>query len=122
MRPAEQHSPSAEENCLTENVASLRSVKVATPPCAAKAAIPCGLAAGKFESEELNFMEQANRKLWRKSIMKKIMFGNSLMLLGIAIMILAGLELIYIGIMWASFLLIPVGFIMSVIGFFSKDS
>ena len=36
--------------------------------------------------------------------MKKIMFGNSLMLLGIAIMILAGLELIYIGIMWASFL------------------
>ena len=37
--------------------------------------------------------------------MKKIMFGNSLMLLGIAIMILAGLELIYIGIMWASFLL-----------------
>ena len=63
-----------------------------------------------------------NRKLWRKSIMKKIMFGNSLMLLGIAIMILAGLELIYIGIMWASFLLIPVGFIMAVIGFFSKDS
>lgn len=44
------------------------------------------------------------------------------MLLGIAIMILAGLELIYIGIMWASFLLIPVGFIMAVIGFFSKDS
>ena len=37
-------------------------------------------------------------------------------------MILAGLELIYIGIMWASFLLIPVGFIMAVIGFFSKDS
>ena len=63
-----------------------------------------------------------NRKLWRKSIMKKIMFGNSLMLLGIAIMILAGLELIYIGIVWASFLLIPVGFIMAVIGFFSKDS
>ncbi|MFR5061339.1 MAG: hypothetical protein ACLTDB_10675, partial [[Ruminococcus] torques] len=33
------------------------------PPCAAKAAIPCGLAAGKFESEELNFMEQTNRDL-----------------------------------------------------------
>ncbi len=29
---------------MTENVVSLRSVKVATPPCAAKAAIPCGLA------------------------------------------------------------------------------
>ena len=68
------------------------------------------------------YEKSINRKLWRKSIMKKIMFGNSLMLLGIAIMILAGLELIYIGIMWASFLLIPVGFIMAVIGFFSKDS
>ena len=61
VRPAELHSRSAEENCLTENVASLRSVKVATPPCAAKAAIPCGLAvrkqhkmlfaASKFEGE-----------------------------------------------------------------------
>ena len=68
------------------------------------------------------YEKSVNRKLWRKSIMKKIMFGNSLMLLGIAIMILASLELIYIGIMWASFLLIPVGFIMAVIGFFSKDS
>ena len=47
MRPAELHSRSAEENCSTENVASLRSVKVATPPCAAKAAIPCGLAVRK---------------------------------------------------------------------------
>ncbi|EDP25583.1 hypothetical protein COPEUT_02352 [Coprococcus eutactus ATCC 27759] len=43
------------------NVSSLRSAKVATPPCAAKAAIPCGLAvrkqhkmlfaASKFEKE-----------------------------------------------------------------------
>ena len=47
MRPAELHSRSVEENCSTENVASLRSVKVATPPCAAKAAIPCGLAVRK---------------------------------------------------------------------------
>ena len=47
VRPAELHSRSAEENCPTENVASLRSVKVATPPCAAKAAIPCGLAVRK---------------------------------------------------------------------------
>ena len=62
VRPAELHSRSAEENCSTENVASLRSVKVATPPCAAKAAIPCGLAvrkqhemlfaASKFEKTE----------------------------------------------------------------------
>ena len=47
VRPAELHSRSAEENCPTENVASLRSVKVATPPCAAYAAIPCGLAVRK---------------------------------------------------------------------------
>ena len=30
-------------------VESLRDLKVATPPCAAKAAIPCGLATSKFE-------------------------------------------------------------------------
>ena len=48
---------------MTENVSSLRSVKVTTPPCAAKAAIPCGLAvrkqhkmlftASKFESKQI---------------------------------------------------------------------
>ena len=55
---------------MTENVASLRSVKVATPPCAAKAAIPCGLAvrkqhkmlfaASKFENEKLNLTEECD--------------------------------------------------------------
>ena len=68
MRPAELHSRSAEENCPTENVASLRSVKVATPPCAAKAAIPCGLAvrkqhemlfaASKFDINKSKFVER----------------------------------------------------------------
>ena len=81
-----------------------------------------GRVVGNVVPFKLDRWTSDNLKLWRKSIMKKIMFGNSLMLLGIAIMILAGLELIYIGIMWASFLLIPVGFIMAVIGFFSKDS
>ena len=47
VRPAELHSQSAEENCPTENVSSLRSVKVATPPCDACASIPCGLAVRK---------------------------------------------------------------------------
>ena len=47
VRPAELHSRSAEENCTTENVSSLRSVKGATLPCAAYAAIPCGLAVCK---------------------------------------------------------------------------
>ena len=50
--------------------------------------------------------------------MKKIMFGNSLMLLGIAIMILAGLKVIYVGTLWVSFLLIIVGFVMATIVFF----
>ena len=44
VRPAELHSLSAEESRMTENVASLRSVKVATPPCTAYAVIPCVLA------------------------------------------------------------------------------
>ena len=47
MRPAELHSRSAEEDCPTVNVSSLRSVKGATLPCAAYAAIPCGLAVCK---------------------------------------------------------------------------
>ena len=47
VRPAELHSLSAEKSCMTENVSSLRSVKVATPPCAANAAIPCVLAVRK---------------------------------------------------------------------------
>ena len=47
VRPAELHSRSAEENCPTENVSTLRSVKGATLPCAAYAAIPCGLAVRK---------------------------------------------------------------------------
>ena len=47
VRPGSLHSRSAEENCTTENVASLCSVKVATPPCAAKATIPCVLAVRK---------------------------------------------------------------------------
>ena len=47
VRPAELHSQSAEENCPTENVSSLRSVKGATLPCDACASIPCGLAVRK---------------------------------------------------------------------------
>ncbi len=45
-RCAGLHSTSA-ENCMTENARSLCSVKVAIPPCAAKAAIPCELAVRK---------------------------------------------------------------------------
>ena len=61
VRAGSLHSWSAEKNCTTENVSSLRSVKGATLPCDACASIPCGLAvrkqhemlfaASKFEGE-----------------------------------------------------------------------
>ena len=64
MRPAELHSRSAGENCSTENVASLRSVKVATPPpCAAYAAILCGLAVRK--QHEMLFAASKFYKLYQ---------------------------------------------------------
>lgn len=61
--------------------------------------------------------------------MRKIMFGNSLMLLGIAMVVFAKLGVtsgeitwaICHLISWASFLLIFLGFIMAVMGFFNKD-
>lgn len=53
--------------------------------------------------------------------MKKILFGNSLMLLGIAIMILAGFKLIYVGAMWVAFLLLIMGFVMACVGFFGNE-
>lgn len=54
--------------------------------------------------------------------MKKIMFGNSLMLLGIALLILMGLNIMPIYAFWLAAILVLVGFIMAVIGFFSKDN
>lgn len=54
--------------------------------------------------------------------MKKIMFGNSLMLFGIALLILAGLEIIPIYVFWPAVILVLAGFIMAVIGYFSKGN
>ena len=98
---------------------------MATPPCAAYAAIPCGLAVRKQHNccSPPASLKIVNDNLTKeRERMKKIMFGNSLMLLGIAIMILAGLKVIYVGTLWVSFLLIIVGFVMATIGFFGKDS
>ena len=74
VRPAELHSQSAEENCPTENVSSLRSVKGATLPCDACASIPCGLAvrkqhkmlfaASKFKNENWIFVGGDYMKKW----------------------------------------------------------
>lgn len=54
--------------------------------------------------------------------MKKIMFGNSLMLLGIALLILAGLEIMPIYVFWPAVILVLAGFVMVVIGYFSKGN
>lgn len=54
--------------------------------------------------------------------MKKIMFGNSLMLFGIALLILAGLEIMPIYVFWPAVILVLDGFIMAVIGYFSKGN
>ena len=80
MRPAELHSPSAERNCLTENVSSLRSVKGVALPCDACASIPCGLAvrkqhkmlfaASKFERKYFNLAKE--RKCMSKAILAAI--------------------------------------------------
>ena len=90
MRPAELHSLSAEKGCMTENVSSLRSVKVATPPCAAKAAIPCGLAVRKqhkmlFAASKLqkSMMEVLNLKRAAKIVLIGVCFGLILLFLKI---------------------------------------
>ena len=54
--------------------------------------------------------------------MKEIMFGNSLMLFGIALLILAGLEIMPIYVFCTAFILVLTGFIMAVIGYFNKDN
>ncbi len=54
--------------------------------------------------------------------MKKIMFGNSLMLFGIALLILAGLEIMPIYVFWPAVILVLAGFIMAVIGYFRKGN
>ena len=54
--------------------------------------------------------------------MKKIMFGNSLMLLGIALLILAGLEIMPIYVFWPAVILVLAGFMMAIIGYFSKGN
>ena len=90
MRPAELHSLSAEKGCMTENVSSLRSVKVAIPPCAAKAAIPCGLAVRKqhkmlFAASKLqkSMMEVLNLKRAAKIVLIGVCFGLILLFLKI---------------------------------------
>ena len=54
--------------------------------------------------------------------MKKNMFGNSLTLLVIALLILAGLEIMLIYVFWPAVILVLAGFMMVVIGYFSKGN
>ena len=65
--------------------------------------------------------EKSESKLER-NCMKKIMFGNSLMLLSIAFFVLVGLKNMPVYIFWPAMILLIVGFIMAVVGFFSNSN
>lgn len=54
--------------------------------------------------------------------MKKIMFGNSLMLLSIALFVLAGLKIMPVYSFWPAIILLVIGFVMAMVGFFSKSN
>ena len=78
---------------MTENVASLRSVNVATPPCDACAAIPCGLAVRKqhemlFAASKFDFENPTER---RSIIMKR----KLVMLLTIVAVLAVGIGIWY---------------------------
>ena len=53
--------------------------------------------------------------------MKKIMFGNSLMLLAIFLFMWCGFMKSMYALMWAAIALILIGFIMAIVGYISKD-
>ena len=53
--------------------------------------------------------------------MKKMMFGNSLMLLGIVLLIFSFFNKAFLFLLWPGVILVLIGFIMSVSGFVGKD-
>lgn len=53
--------------------------------------------------------------------MKKIMFGNSLMLLALFIFGLSVVNVLYVGFVWLSIILMVVGFGFALAGCFGKD-
>lgn len=53
--------------------------------------------------------------------MKQLLFGNTLIPLAIAILVMAGFELLPAVLCWAAFVLLFVGLIMAFGGYFSKD-
>ena len=91
VRPAELHSRSAEENCSTENVSSLRSVKVATPPLAPLMRLPPVYlpSADGFENRsppascKKSMMEVLNLKRAAKIVLIGVCFGLILLFLKI---------------------------------------
>ncbi len=79
---------------MTENVASLRSVKVATPPCAANAAIPCGLAVRK-QHKMLFAASKFETNLQERERMKRLCLNS--LCYGYCYNDTAGLKVIYVG-------------------------
>lgn len=53
--------------------------------------------------------------------MKQLLFGNTLILLAIAILVMVGFEILPSVLCWAAFVLLFVGLIMAFGGYFSKD-
>ncbi len=53
--------------------------------------------------------------------MKKIIFGNSLMLLGLSVLCMSAWEVLPGVVSWVSVFLLPIGFILAVVGFVSDD-
>ena len=68
---------------------------------------------GGFQFDKSKFVEAKG--------MKKIMFGNSLMLLALFIFGLTAVEVLYIGLVWLSIILVVVGFGLALAGYFGKD-
>ena len=53
--------------------------------------------------------------------MKKIIFGNSLMLLGLSVLYMSAWEVLPGVVSWVSVFLLPIDFILAVVGFVSDD-
>ena len=53
--------------------------------------------------------------------MKQLLFGNTLILLAIAILVMAGFEILPAVSCWIAFVLLFVGVIMAFGGYFNKD-
>lgn len=70
-----------------------------------------------------NFSQLDKFQFWRRMNMKKIMFGNSLMLLGLAIYVITQLCVFPVhNAYYPSLIILLIGFVLAVVGFFSEEN